>query len=255
MSLDVDTLTGTIDTANGTAPAGDEFVIDRARNTWLVRHLTAGTPLHVLMTQAGLSTTAHLQDLLRFLPQAGGDPAAATRRMRNLDKQAVAARVKRLMDWMCAVLDPSEYVQPLDIKSKVLKEALRREATAEELARKQANLDHVVSEILAMPLRAVPRWLRRQYKGDISVDDTPLPLASRKPAGGEAGRLGRRRRVLPASFLGYAKPDKDGRRCVPARPRPATSTSPSGRPAATARPTTTTTSSGLLRRGRPTRPP
>ena len=83
-SLGVDTLTGTIDTANETAPAGDEFVIGRARNTWLVRHLTAGTPLHVLMAQAGLSTTAHLQDLLRFLPAADQDPAEAARRMRNL---------------------------------------------------------------------------------------------------------------------------------------------------------------------------
>lgn len=83
-SLDADTLTGTIDTANKTAPPGDEFVIGRARNTWLVRHLTAGTPLHVLMPQAGLTTTAHLQDLLPFLPTVDPADEAAASRMRDL---------------------------------------------------------------------------------------------------------------------------------------------------------------------------
>lgn len=83
-SLFVDTLTGTIDTANKTAPVGDEFVIGRARNTWLLRHLVAGTPLNVLMPQAGLTTTAHLQDLLPFLPTIDPATVAAARRMRDL---------------------------------------------------------------------------------------------------------------------------------------------------------------------------
>ena len=83
-SLSVDSLTRTIDTANRTAPAGDEFVIGRARNTWLVRHLAAGTPLNVLMPQAGLTTTAHLQDLLPFLPTVNLSGEAAARRMRDL---------------------------------------------------------------------------------------------------------------------------------------------------------------------------
>jgi len=83
-SLSVDTLTRTIDTANQTAPVGDEFVIGRARNTWLLRHLAAGTPLNVLMPQAGLTTTAHLQDLLPFLPIIDPAGEAAASRMRDL---------------------------------------------------------------------------------------------------------------------------------------------------------------------------
>ena len=50
----------------------------------LVRHLTAGTPLHVLMPQAGLTTTAHLQDLLPFLPTVDPAGEAAASRMRDL---------------------------------------------------------------------------------------------------------------------------------------------------------------------------
>jgi len=84
MSLNVDALTKSIDTANQTAPAGDEFVIGRARNTWLLRHLAAGTPLNVLMPQAGLTTTQHLQDLLPFLPIVDPASEAAASRMRDL---------------------------------------------------------------------------------------------------------------------------------------------------------------------------
>ena len=66
-TLVADTLTQTIDTANASAP-GTSFSIRRARNTWLCRHLLGGTPLPILMRHAGLTTTAHLQDLLPFLP-------------------------------------------------------------------------------------------------------------------------------------------------------------------------------------------
>ena len=152
---------------------------------WMTLKMMGRSSLHSEVARFLLHTIGDAQREALGVPLVLADPTSGTTNDRGLlDKQAVAARVKRLMDWMCAVLDPSEYVQPLDIKSKVLKEALRRDATAEDLARKQANLDHVVSEILAMPLRTIPRWLRRQYKGDISVDDTPLPLASAKPAGG-----------------------------------------------------------------------
>jgi len=79
-SLLVDTLTHTIDTANASA-LGVIYSIRRARNTWLCRHLLAGTPLPVLMQHAGLTTTAHLQDLLPFLPPV--DPTVGQAWMRT----------------------------------------------------------------------------------------------------------------------------------------------------------------------------
>lgn len=79
--LDGSTLTNSIRRANQHAPAGDEFTSLRARNTWLVRHLAAGTPLPLLMEQAGLTTTHTLGDLLRYVPAA--DPAAAAAWMRS----------------------------------------------------------------------------------------------------------------------------------------------------------------------------
>ncbi len=82
-SLTVDAFTSTVDTANRMAPAGDEFTVRRARNTWLARHLLAGTPLPVLMAQAGLTTTAHIQDLLPHLPALDG--ASCARWMRSAD--------------------------------------------------------------------------------------------------------------------------------------------------------------------------
>jgi len=79
--LTVQALTGTIDTANKVAPPGDQMSLTKARNTWLVRHLAAGTPLPVLMASAGLTTTAVIEDLLRFVPAA--DPAVAASFMRG----------------------------------------------------------------------------------------------------------------------------------------------------------------------------
>ena len=81
-SLWADAFTNSINTANRSAPAGLDFTVRRARNTWLVRHLTAGTPLPLLMEQAGLTTTMHLQDLLRFVQTA--DPASAAATMRGI---------------------------------------------------------------------------------------------------------------------------------------------------------------------------
>lgn len=81
-ALSVDALTNTLWNANRLAPAGDEFSPTRARNTWLVRHLATGTPLPLLMEQAGLTTTAVIADLLRFVPAT--DPAAAAAFMRGV---------------------------------------------------------------------------------------------------------------------------------------------------------------------------
>jgi len=83
-SLNGDAFTGSIDTANKMAPPGDEFTVRRARNTWLARHLIAGTPLPLLMAQAGLTTTAHIQDLLPHLPAL--DAAACASWMRSADE-------------------------------------------------------------------------------------------------------------------------------------------------------------------------
>ena len=80
--LAVDTLTNSLHNANRLAPAGDEYSPTKARNTWIVRHLAAGTPLPLLMAQAGLTTTAVIQDLLRFVPAA--DPVAAAAFMRGV---------------------------------------------------------------------------------------------------------------------------------------------------------------------------
>lgn len=76
-SMQLDCLTGMVIKANGFAPAGDEFTLTRARNTWLVRHLAAGTPLPLLMKQAGLSTPAVLTDLLPYVPTVSPTLAAA----------------------------------------------------------------------------------------------------------------------------------------------------------------------------------
>lgn len=81
-SVQLDNLTASVTKANLHAPAGDEFTMTRARNTWLVRHLAAGTPLPLLMAQAGLSTPAVLVDLLPHVPAV--DPAAAAAFMRGV---------------------------------------------------------------------------------------------------------------------------------------------------------------------------
>ncbi len=161
-----------------------EITVEAVLVGWLTLKMMGRSSLHSEVARFLLHTISDEQRTALGVPLVTADPTSGTTNDRALlDKRAMAARVTRLMNRMCEVLNPSEYVQPLDIKSKPLKESLRRNATAEELARKQANLDHVVAEIHAMALKTIPRWLRRQYKGDISVDDTPLPLASRKPGG------------------------------------------------------------------------
>lgn len=80
--LSVQAFTNTVDNANKFAAGGDEFSATKARNTWLVRHLTAGTPVPLLMEQSGLTTTAVLSDLLRYVPPT--NPALAAAFMRGV---------------------------------------------------------------------------------------------------------------------------------------------------------------------------
>lgn len=54
----------------------------RLRNTWLCRHLEAGTPLKVLMAAAGMAEANHLHKLLTLLPDV--HPGHATQVLRDL---------------------------------------------------------------------------------------------------------------------------------------------------------------------------
>ncbi len=49
--------------------SGQRPVIARLRNTWLVHHLTSGTPLGPLVAAAGLETFRTVEKLLPFLPE------------------------------------------------------------------------------------------------------------------------------------------------------------------------------------------
>lgn len=103
---------------------------------WLTLKMMGRSSLHSEVARFLLHTISDEQRTALGVPLVTADPTSGTTNDRALlDKQAVAARVTRLMNRMCEVLNPSEYVQPLDLKSKPLKEALRRDATTEELAR------------------------------------------------------------------------------------------------------------------------
>jgi hypothetical protein len=60
------------------APAGISPM--RLRNTWLVRHLAAGTPLSILMGAADISTVKTLHALLDHVPAASADQISAALR-------------------------------------------------------------------------------------------------------------------------------------------------------------------------------
>lgn len=51
--------------------------IARLRNTWLVHHITAGTPLGPLAFAAGLETFRTIEKVLRYVPQPSHDEARA----------------------------------------------------------------------------------------------------------------------------------------------------------------------------------
>ena len=52
-----------------------EFNNIRLRNTWLCRHLEAGTPLKILMAAAGMAEANHLHKLLTLLPDVNATDA------------------------------------------------------------------------------------------------------------------------------------------------------------------------------------
>jgi hypothetical protein len=81
LSLNRDTYSRSLAKANAHAPAGDEFTNSRARNTWIVRHLAAGTPLPVLLAHSGLTSLTQIESLLPHVPAV--DPAAAASFMRG----------------------------------------------------------------------------------------------------------------------------------------------------------------------------
>lgn len=79
-------LEGTLHRANVHAPV--PVVIGRLRNTWLARHLVAGTPLPILMEQAGITTLQHFEKILRTpdlasVAGAGISPSQAAGWMRS----------------------------------------------------------------------------------------------------------------------------------------------------------------------------
>ena len=61
---------------NNTAAAPPvDFSSESLRNTWLLRHIEAGTPIHVLMPQAALITAVTLEKLVPFAEPVPADEA------------------------------------------------------------------------------------------------------------------------------------------------------------------------------------
>ncbi len=105
------------------------------------------------------------------------DPTANPTKARYLlDEEAVAARVERVLVALDEAMNPVGYSQPRKRTKQKDKETLRRKVTPDRLAEAQDRLDEVVGLIMAAPIKAMPRALRRQYKGDAAVDGTPIPL-------------------------------------------------------------------------------
>jgi hypothetical protein len=64
-----------------TTPGRVRANAQRMRSTWLVTHMTAGTPPKVLVEAAGVDSLEALTRFLRFVPDV--DPTAARRAMRE----------------------------------------------------------------------------------------------------------------------------------------------------------------------------
>ena len=149
---------------------------------WFLGKMTRNSFLHTETARFLLSTLTDSQRTSLGVPLVRRNPTAkpmsADTRTR-LDKDAVGKRISRLsaqMDWL---INPSEFNQPRSRIKTVDKESLRRtDVTPAELADAQARLDWVALQIMSLPIKMMPRWLRRQYKGDGCVDDTPIRLAS-----------------------------------------------------------------------------
>lgn len=92
---------------------------------------------------------------------------------------AFEARIGRLVGRVCEVIDPSPWSQPRSLVTKAELETLRRSVDEEDLGFAQVALDTVTTRLLAGVFMVMPRRIRRQWRGDISMDDTPLQLFSR----------------------------------------------------------------------------
>ncbi len=148
---------------------------------WFLLKITRRPLTH---TEVGRFLLHNLNDERRALLGFGAvvpDPTGRSPLSRSLlDKQAAAARVGRLVKWMNLVVDPSEYHQPRSRVHPDRKETLRRDVSAADLQAARERLDWVVTQIMAAPLKAMPRRVRRQWDGGAAVDDTHLPVAARR---------------------------------------------------------------------------
>lgn len=68
---------------NQASPPPVHFSSESLRNTWLVRHLEAGTPIPLLMQQGGLLTTHSIEKLVPFAAPVPAQKAAAWMRCTN----------------------------------------------------------------------------------------------------------------------------------------------------------------------------
>ena len=147
---------------------------------WIMLKCTGRSLLDIEVANFLLHTISDAQREALGVPPVLADPTkprTAGERGR-LDKEAVAARIARLNEQMLALVNPSEYHQPRN-RQKIDKELLRRDITPEQRLEAQRRLDIVVTQMTTMPLKATPRWLRRQWPGDAAVDGTHIRLASR----------------------------------------------------------------------------
>ena len=148
---------------------------------WFVLKITRRPLTH---TEVGRFLLHNLNGERRALLGIGPvvpDPTGQSPLSRSLlDKRAATARVGRLVKWMNLVVDPSEYDQPRSRVHPDQKETLRRDISAADLEAARERLDWVVTQIMAAPIKAMPRRLRRQWGGGAAVDDTHLPVAARK---------------------------------------------------------------------------
>ncbi len=151
---------------------------------WFMGKFARNSFLHTETARFLLSTLTDQQRGDLGVPLVRRDPTAAPmladRRVR-LDKDAVGQRISRLSKQMDDLINPSRYNHARSRIKTVDKETLLRDdVTPQDLADAQARLDWVTLQITSLPIKMMPRWLRRQYKGDGCVDDTPIRLASSK---------------------------------------------------------------------------
>jgi hypothetical protein len=144
---------------------------------WLMCKTTRRSLLHTEIARFLLHTINAEQRALLGVPPVQGDPTSASDGHRGLlDKKAVARRIGRLVTQMIEVVDPSPHQQA---RSRTKGDVVLRKVTPEQRADAAARLDWAVTQIVTMPVKAMPRWLRRQWTGDAAVDGTHVRLASK----------------------------------------------------------------------------